>query len=205
MKKLIVLVLLVCLMTLCALAENTPAYQSVELAADGISVRLLLPEGVTLLNGKSLLKDWDGLPEEYIRLRRSEISLGRLNGLIALDSNAKWDIQWVLLKGENGGDLDELSPVEAEQHCKRTIVGYQAEGLDVTGGVSCWLGAHRYTNVSYKYENQQHQLFYAEEYYTRQNGWNIMVQLKGYGSPAPEEAYALLRSIIESQVVTVTE
>ena len=204
MKKLIAL-LLVCLMPLCALAENTPAYQSVELAADGISVRLLLPEGVTLLSGKSLVKDWDGLPEEYIWLRRSEISLGRLNGVIALDPNAKWDIQWVLLKGENGGDLDELSPVEAEQHCERTIDAYQADGLDVSGGISCWMGAHRYTNVSYKYENQQHQLFYAEEYYTRQNGWNVMVQLNGYGSSAPEEAYALLRGIIESQVVTVTE
>ena len=123
MKKLIAVLLLVCLLPLCALAENISEHKHAELTAEGIRVCFLLPQDVMFLSGKSPVKDWAGLPEAYVRQRRSDISVGWLNGLIAQKGKAQWDIQWVLLKGE-GGDLDELPPEAAQQFYEDTVLYY---------------------------------------------------------------------------------
>jgi len=179
-----------------------PVGNEAELSLEGIRIRMMLPDGVTLLTGKDDVNAWDGLPEEYARLRRSQMSLNHLHGVIAAPDNASWDIQWSLLKGD-GGTLDYLSDEAAQRHCQDQMDTLEEEGNTVTGGRTCWMGAHRYTNVTYSYTNEYSTQVYAEEYYTRQDGWNVVVCLHGYGSPAPEEAHTLLEAIVASQRITV--
>lgn len=180
-----------------------PVGQEAELRLDGIRVRLLLPEGVTLLTGRESADAWNGLDEEFVRMRRSEMSLGWIHGLIVAP-DCSWEISWCLLQGD-GGNLDFLNDENAERFCQDMMASHREDGNNVTAGEVGWLGAHRYVHISYDFVAKAEGPVQAEEYYTRQDGWNVVVLLKGYDGADLTEPSALLEAIVASQRITVDQ
>lgn len=170
---------------------------------DGITVRFQLPDGMALLTSEQAVEACE-LPRDYEALRRSGFMQGELQGLI-VGPDAAWEICWSLLEGESG-DLDLLTDEAAERHAKDTGIRYMEDGRAVENSETRWLGEHRYTHITYStVDARDGSLTCADEHYTRQNGWNVVVCLYSYGEAAPAEIMAALEEMIRTTRITTIE
>lgn len=191
MKKYIAILLLCCLLPLCALAEETAENRSAELAADGLHICLVLPEGMTV-----------HASAEEAGVTLAEPAAAEIMGCAA-DPEGVWYILWQ--RDENaGGDMDQLldgggkSLYELQEKNRRFLGCIAALNGELPEGRQ-W-----YISMAYEIADQSGRAWYAEEYYTKQYGWGVSVTLYS-AVPLTSAEQTMLESIVSSQLITVDE
>lgn len=160
------------------------------LSADGVTVRLQLPEGMALQDDAALLS---GLtPEE---------PAGEVIG-IAVAEDGSWYIQWQLVEGVTG-DLERVRDTGLRSLYEDRAKRKTAAGFTVTGKESVTDLRQKYIRLSYEMPQEGGDSWFAEEYYTKQGGWGVVVTAYSCGQPLTEEASRMLRELIASQLITV--
>lgn len=185
------------------LSKNPVEGQLVELSREGIRVQFYLPEGMTCLTKNSGEDAWSGLPKDLVHTRQKELARNVVLGTV-ISSDGLWEIQWDFDFSDAGGDMDVLLEAEAEDFRQQLVASYHELGQEVLESACEWIGPYRYVKLRYSFA-EGGRMTRVNEYYTRQEGWNIYIYLIAYGEPAPEEVQTMLEEILENQTITVYE
>lgn len=156
-----------------------------ELSADGVSIRMTLPAG------------WTSQEEAAGLNAAPEKTVGELIGTAAAPDGS-WYVQWQLIENVTG-DLERLSASGLRALHEARAKQKKAAGFAVTAQEACTELRQVYVHLSYGMPGD----WYAEEYYTKQSGWGVVVTAYSQGLPLTEEAHAVLLEMLSTQLIKV--
>lgn len=164
------------------------------------SLRIVLPEGVTALNAHGVSIRMN-LPAGMVMLadlpEAPEAAAGEVIGAAAPEDGG-WFVQWQLIEGAKG-DLERVSESGLRSLYEDRARRKASAGFTVTLREACTDLRQKYVHLRYEIPGG----WFAEEYYTKQGGWGIVVTAYSEGQPLTEEASAMLRELISTQLITV--
>ncbi|MBR3763363.1 MAG: hypothetical protein IKK57_02285 [Clostridia bacterium] len=152
------------------------------LSAKGVSIRVTLPETMAMC---------DVLPEP------PEAPAGEVIGAAASEDGA-WFVQWQLFDGATG-DMERLSASGLRSLYESRAKQKRSAGFTVTLQESCTELRQVYVHLCYELPSG----WYAEEYYTKQGGWGVIVTAYRQGQPMTEAEQEMLRQLVSNQLITV--
>lgn len=116
----------------------------------------------------------------------------------------EWFILWTLDENASG-DMDRLSDAGVRALYQARAKNKKASGCTVTAAEDHPDSRQRYIRIGYHFSDENGDIWYAEEYYTKQAGWGASVTAYSCGAPLPEEVQTMLANIVDSQMVDVKE
>lgn len=152
------------------------------LSAEGVTIRLQLPETMTMC---------DVLPDP------PEVPAGEVIGAAASEDGV-WFVQWQLFEGATG-DMERLSASGLRSLYESRAKQKRTAGFTVTLQEACTELRQVYVHLCYELPGG----WYAEEYYTKQGGWGVIVTAYRQGQPMTETEQEMLWQLIASQLITV--
>lgn len=161
-----------------------------ELSAHGVTIRLSMPAGLVLQSNAAPVA---GLTPEK--------AAGEVVG-VAVSTDGSWYVQWQLVEGVTG-DLERVRETGLRSLYEDRAKRKKAEGFIVTGKEALTDLRQRYIRLAYEIPLESGESWFAQEYYTKQDGWGVVVTAYSMGQPLTEEASAILRELIASQLITV--
>lgn len=161
-----------------------------ELSAHGVTIRLSIPAGLVLQS--------DAVP---VSDPAPERTVGEVIGT-AVSADGSWYVQWQLVEGVTG-DLERVRETGLRSLYEDRAKRKKAEGFTVTEKEAVTDLRQRYIRLAYEIPQEGGDSWFAEEYYTKQGGWGVVVTSYSFGQPLTEEASAMLRELIASQLITV--
>ena len=191
MKKLIAILLLCCMLPFGALAEETADNRLSELSADGLCIRLALPEGMTVHGS-----------EQEAGVTLAEPAEADIVGCLA-DPEGVWYILWQLDENVDG-DMDQL--LNGGGKSLYQLQGKNRRYLGCIAALNSEIPEERqwYIRMAYEFTDQSARPWYAESYYTKQYGRGISVTLCS-AVPLTGSEQAMLESIVSGQLITADE
>lgn len=202
MKKLIAVLLLVCLLPLWGLAEMDEN-GDVTVALDGVEVFFSPVEGSACLTRESSASEFNGLGMS----QRSVIPWMEQYNVYALfpalQTNA--EIQLVINRHLTT-DFDDLSPEETLELCEwvedgYTDMGYKVESVEMYHARE----GHSYVLTRLTYVKENGSLGHLAEYYTCHAGYEVMLEIYPYEGATTAEQIAQGAAIADSLRVRRTE
>lgn len=198
MKKLFAVLLLVCLLPLCALAELTEA-GDVVIALDGAEIFFTPIEGAHLLTRESSASVFNrlGLTQREMLLYMEDYDLyammfyGDAQGYMA-------EVQLCVYETTEM-DFDELTAYAQDMNCEGVEATYIDGGYEVESVEMCHtLNGHSYvkTVASYMYEDGS--VEHVVDFYTCQSGYGVQIVLFPYDGPATEAQIYLFEEFVDS-------
>lgn len=161
-----------------------------ELSAHGVTIRMQMPAGLTLQSDVSLLT---GLTPET--------AAGEVIGAAAAEDGS-WYVQWQLVEGVTG-DLERVRDTGLRSLYEDRARQKAAAGFTVTAKAAVTDLRQTYVYLEYEIPQTDGESWYAAEYYTKQDGWGVVVTAYSIGQPMTEEASALLLELVSAQMITV--
>lgn len=161
-----------------------------ELSAHGVTLRLSVPAGLVLQSDAAVVA---GLTPEK--------AAGEVIGM-AVAEDGSWYVQWQLVDGVTG-DLERVRDTGLRSLYEDRAKRKKAEGFTVTVKEAVTDLRQRYIHLCYEIPQEGGDSWFAEEYYTKQGGWGVVVTAYSISQPLTEEASAMLRELIASQLITV--
>ena len=169
----------------------TPNPGLVKLGLPGVSLQLSAPEGMTV---------HASVEEAGVTL--AEPAAAEVVGCMA-DPAGEWYVLWQVDESASG-DMERLSAAGVRALYEARAKSRRFLGCTVTLTESHPESRQVYIRMAYQFTDESGAAWYAEEYYTKQDGWGVIVTVY---SPVPltEDVQAMLENVINSQMVTVTE
>lgn len=200
MKKFLALLLLVCLLPLCALAEMDED-GNVVVTLDGAEIFFTPMEGYCLTRETSA--------STFIRLgisQREIVAWMEENWVYALllDQQGSMEIQ-IQAGPTTEMDFDDLDLYGLKSACDVIRSLYVTQGYKVESAERCHtLNGHSYVKTVAYYPYEDGAADYVVEYYTCQSGYEVYVRLFPYqGAPTEEQIY-LCEGVVDSLWVSET-
>lgn len=159
-----------------------------EIGMQGVTIRLMLPEGMAMQT-------------EPIGAAAPEALTGEVAG-VAMAQDGSWYVQWQLVDSVKG-DLERLSDAGLRALHEDRARKKTADGCTVTLQEAYKEARQVYVRLGYELPAEDGTVWYAEEYYTKQGGWGVIVTAYSADAPLTEEASAMLRELIAAQLITV--
>lgn len=159
------------------------------LAIPGAAITLSVPEGVAIHP-----------TAEEAGVTLPETPYGEVVGCAGA---GEWFLLWQLDEKATG-DMERLSDAGVKSLYQARAKNKKAAGCTVTLTEDHPESRQRYIRIAYQFEDENGDLWYAEEYYTKQAGWGASVTAYSQ-QPLTDEMLAVLESIVDSQMVTVDE
>ena len=195
MKKLIALLLFVCLLPLCALAEMDED-GNVVVALDGAEVSFASLEGVYLLTRDSSASEFNrlGLSQREIVPSMEKEDLYAL----FFDMELEVEIQ-ICIKPTADSDYDDLTAEQLAQACEEIRSMYTSWGWQVeTAEPYLAPGGHQYVKSVYSYTFEDGSTTCSAEYYTRQAGYALGILIYPFGDEVTAAQLAQGAAIADS-------
>lgn len=161
-----------------------------ELSAHGVTIRLSIPAGLVLQS--DAVPVIDSAPEKPV---------GEVIGM-AVSADGSWYVQWQLVEGVTG-DLERVRETGLRSLYEDRARRKKAEGFIVTEKEAVTDLRQRYICLAYEMPQESGESWFAEEYYTKQGGWGVVVTAYSISRPLTEEDSAMLRELIASQLITM--
>lgn len=162
------------------------------LRAQGVTIRLTVPEGMTL----------HASPEE-LAITLSGDGSGEIIGCLQ-DPAGAWILLWRL--DENApGNMNRLSDAGVRSLYQARARTKKSAGCTVTLAEDHPESRQRYIRLAYEFDGEDGARWYAEEYYTKQAGWGVSVTAYSCGAELPEAVQNMLETIVNSQMVMLDE
>ena len=161
-----------------------------ELSAHGVTLRLSLPDGLSLQADTAMLA---GLVPEK--------PAGEVIGVAAAEDGS-WYVQWQLIEGARG-DMERVSGSGLRSLYEDRANRKKGMGFTVTAMSAVTDLRQRYIRLSYEMPQEGSESWFAEEYYTKQGGWGVVITAYSCGQPLTEEASAAFLEVIAAQLITV--
>ena len=198
MKKLITLLLLMCLLPLCALAEMDED-GNVTVTLSGAEVFFTPVEGAYLLTRESSASVFN------------QLGLSQRELIPYMES---YDIYAMMFFGDTQGnmaevqlcvyettdmDFDDLTVYGQDMNCEVVEAFYKDGGYEVESvELRHTLSGHSYVKAVASYAYEDGSVEHVVEFYTCQSGYAVQVMCFPYDGPATEEQNYLLESLVDS-------
>ncbi|MBQ7848534.1 MAG: hypothetical protein IJ343_02275 [Clostridia bacterium] len=169
----------------------TPAEGLTRIGADAVSIRLSLPEGMTMYADEAAA-GIAASPEQPV---------GQLAG-VAAPADGSWYVRWQVDESATG-DMERLSNAGLRSLYEDRARRKKASGFAVTAKETYAEARQTYVHLSYTIPGTEGETWYAEEYYTKQSGWGVIITVCSQGEPVTEEALALVKEMIDAQLIRV--
>ena len=194
MKKLIAILLLVCLLPLCALAE-TDEDGGVTVALDGAEIYFVPMEGHCLTRESSA--------SVFNRLGMSQrdiVPWMEQNDVYALLFSETLDVQIQIVAHPNTEvDFDEQSQFGLDMMCEAIENYYVTEGYDVESSEMCHTpNGHSYVRTSGTYIYEDGYVENMTEFFTCQSGYSVYVVMFTLEGAPTEEQIILCEGVVDS-------
>ena len=194
MKKLIAILLLVCLLPLCALAEMDED-GGVTVALDGAEIYFVPMEGHCLTRESSV--------SAFNRLGMSQrdiVPWMEQNDVYALMFDHNLDIQiQVAINPTTELDFDEMTKYGLDMMCDIVEGYYKGEGCDVESvKVYHTFDGHSYVKIVFSDVDPMGNVAYMALYLTSQSGYAVNVGVSPYAGALTEEQILLTESVVDS-------
>lgn len=162
------------------------------LQAQGVTIRLTVPAEMRV---DPAMTNADITPPEA--------AAGEIIGCM-VDPAGEWFILWTLDESASG-DMDRLSDAGVKALYQARAKNKKSAGCTVTLTEDHPDSRQRYFRIGYHFSTESGDIWYAEEYYTKQAGWGVSVTAYSCGEPLPEDVQTMLAAIVDSQMVDVSE